>query len=194
MITEYGTKITNLTGPKRNEGAEGETRLGALESHLLPCSAKGSGESTGGRGLDLDLEHLKGAEGNVGENFSGGGTGEPNGGLVLVGKVLAGKVHVEVLEHFIETVLEHALERVADESGSEALPDTGSTLLSKESLETVGKTAVLGGVNLFRDGQTIFTARMSKFCTCMLHLATSRGVIPAWVIPQARTPPSMHLA
>lgn len=30
--------------------------------------------------------------------------------------------------------------------------------------------------------------------TCMLHLVTSRGVIPAWVKPQARAPPSMHFA
>ena len=30
--------------------------------------------------------------------------------------------------------------------------------------------------------------------TCMLHFVTSRGVIPAWVKPQARAPPSMHLA
>jgi len=59
--------------------------------------------------LNLDLCHLERAEGDVGEDFCGCRTSEPDGGLVLVSKLLASQVHVLVLEEFVETVLEHAL-------------------------------------------------------------------------------------
>lgn len=162
--------------------------------HLPDGSTEGSGEGTGRAGLDLDLGHFEGAESDISEDLGRGGTGKPDGGLVLIGELLAGKVHVGVLEDFVETILEHSLERVADQSGAEALPDTPGALLSDERLEARDKTGVFCGVHLVKMGKERKRTKIKGHRTCMLHFATSRGVIPAWVIPQARTPPSMHLA
>jgi len=121
--------------------------------HLPDGSAEGSGEGTSRAGLDLDLGHFEGAESDISEDLGRGGTGKPDGGLVLVGELLASKVHVGILEDFVETVLEHSLERVADESGAEALPDTLGALLRDEHLETGNETGVFCRVHLVKVGE-----------------------------------------
>ena len=147
--------------------------------HLPDGSAEGSGEGTGRAGLDLDLGHFEGAESDISEDFSRGGTGKPDGRLVFLGELLAGKVHVGILEDFVETVLEHSLERVTDESGAEALPDTPGALLGDERLEAGNETGIFFRVHLIKVGEETKRVKMIKGRTCMLHFATSRGVIPA---------------
>jgi hypothetical protein len=148
--------------------------------HLPDGSAEGSGEGTGRAGLDLDLGHFEGAESDISEDFGGGGTGKPDGRLVLLRELLAGKVHVGILEDFVKTVLEHSLERIADEGGAEALPDTPGALLSDERLEAGNETGVFFRVHLVKMGKERKGKKMIKGRrTCMLHFATSRGVIPA---------------
>jgi len=115
--------MTDLTGPEGDEGAEGVASLSPGGRDLLEGSAEGGGESAVGRSLDLDLDHLHRAESDVGEDLGGGGTSEPDEGLVLGCGLLTSKVGVVVLEDLVETVLEHALGGVADQGRAEALPE-----------------------------------------------------------------------
>lgn len=151
-ITYVGRRkfSTYLTRPQRNKGTEGVPSLNLSPAHLLESSTEGSREGAVGAGLDLDLGHLEGAKGNIGEDLSGGGTGEPDGGLVLVGELLTSQVHVGILEDLIEAVLEHALEGVADKGRAETFPDTVGTLLSDEGLKGTAEGVVLAGVHLFQ--------------------------------------------
>lgn len=147
-FVESITAEAYLTGPEGDEGAEGVAGLSLGGLHLLESSTESDGEGAVGGSLNLDLGHLEGAEGDVGEDLGGGGTSEPDEGLVLVGGLLTSEVHVEILEDFVETILEHSLERVADEGGTEALPETLGALLSRESLQGGDEAVVLGGVDL----------------------------------------------
>ena len=148
--------------------------------------------------MDLDLGHLPRAKSDIGENFSRGGAGQPDGALVLVAGLLAGEVHVGIFEDLVETVLKGTLEGVTNQGRPEALPSTSNTLLSDDGSETGDETLIFGGVNLRheksvtgKDENAVRTSGAPR--TCMLHLVTSTGVIPAWVVPQAKTPPSKHL-
>jgi hypothetical protein len=145
---ELGHGVGDLTRPEGDEGTEGVAGLNRLCAHLLESSAEGNGESTGGRGLDLDLCHFKRAKSDVGEDLSRGGTSKPDEGLVLLGGLLASQVRVGILEDLIETVLEHALEGVTDESWAKTFPETLGALLSREELEGLTKALVLAGVDL----------------------------------------------
>lgn len=148
-VTEWNmTGGTHLTGPERDEGAEGVASLNLGLAHLLERRAESGGERALGRRLDLDFGHLKRAQRNISEDLRGRGTREPDERLVLLRVLLAGQVTVRVLEDLVETVLEHTLERVADEGRAEAFPDTGGTLLSDEGLEARGEALVFGWVNL----------------------------------------------
>lgn len=141
-------KCAYLTGPERDERAEGEAGLHLVGAHLGESSAEGGGEGTGRAGLNPDLGHLHGAQSNVGEDLSRGGTSKPDEGLVLGGVLLASKVAVLVLEDLVQTVLEHALGGVTDKSGPETLPDTARTFLRHKGLQTGHEASVLGGVDL----------------------------------------------
>ena len=140
--------MTNLTRPEGDKRTEGETGVGSGAAHLSEGSACRDGEGTGKTGLDLDLGHLQRAEGNVGEELSRGRTSKPDSTLVLGGGFLTSKVHVGILEEFVETVLEHALEGVADECGTEAFPETTATLLGGDGLETRDEAVELARVHL----------------------------------------------
>jgi hypothetical protein len=65
------------------------------------------------------------------EDFSRGGTGEVDEGLVLDGVLRADKVRVLLLEEFVETVLAGTLHRVTDKSGT----DTGAGYASRQRKE-----------------------------------------------------------
>ena len=145
---ELGHRVGDLSRPQGDEGAEGEAGVGGGQAHLRESSAEGDGEGARRTRLDLDLGHLEGAEGDVGEELGGSRASEPDGTLVLARGLLAREVHVGVLEVLVETVLEHALERVADEGGAEALPETPGTFLGDDGTETGTKALVLGGVDL----------------------------------------------
>jgi hypothetical protein len=160
---------------------------------LCQSSTEASGEGSVLAGLDLDLGHLQGAESDIGEDFSRGRASKPDERLVLLRELLASEVRVGVFEDFIETVFEHPLERVADKGRPNTLPDTGLAFLLHESSYGGKETGVLLRVDLC-EKKLIRTAPLNNHIhTCILHFATSRGVMPAWVKPQARTPPSMHL-
>ena len=135
-------EIADLTRPEGDDGAEGVAGLSTGSAHLLESSTEGSGEGTVGGGLNLDLGHFEGAESNVGDEFSGSRTGEPDQSLVLLTGFLASEVHVGILEDFVETVLEHSLKGVADESGSKTFPDTIGTLFFEKELDTGTETVV----------------------------------------------------
>lgn len=145
---ELGHCVRDLARPEGDERAEGVARLRLCPAHLLKCGAHGDGERARGARLDLDLRHLERAERDVGEELSGRGAREPDGALVVLRRLLAGEVHVRILEDLIETVLEHALERVPDEGGPETFPETRRALLGDDRPEATNKTLVLAGVDL----------------------------------------------
>jgi len=66
---ELGHCVRDLTGPQRNDGAEGEAGLNLCAAHFCPGSTEGHGEGTGGAGLNFDLGHLQRAERDVGEKL-----------------------------------------------------------------------------------------------------------------------------
>lgn len=140
---ELGHRVRDLPRPERDERAEGEAGLCLHEVHLRERGAEGDGERSRGRGLDPDFGHLEGTEGDVGEDFGGGGAGEPDRAFVFLRGLFAGEVHVEVFEDFVETVFEHALEGVADEGGAEAFPETFRAFFLRDGGETGNNTLVL---------------------------------------------------
>ena len=142
------TRATHLARPEGDDGAEGEAGLRLELAHLAERGEHGDGEGAGGAGLDLDLGHLQRAEGDIGEELGRGGARAPDEALVLGGRLLAGHVHVGVLEVLVETVLEEALERVAEKGRAEAFPETRAALLCDDGLQTGAKALVLGGVDL----------------------------------------------
>jgi hypothetical protein len=137
-----------LTGPQGNEGAEGVPCFHLRLAHLFKSGSKRNREASSGTGLDLDLRHFQGAEGDVSENFGRSRTSEPDGRLVFFTELFTSQVHVGIFEKFVETILEHALERVSDKRGAKAFPDTFRTLFSNECFESAAKGVVLGGVDL----------------------------------------------
>ena len=98
--------------------------------------------------MDLDFGHLPRTQGNIGEDFGGSGTSQPDGTLILCTGLLTGEVHVVIFENLVETVLEGTLEGVANQGGPETLPSTSDTLLGDDGSETGDDTLVLGGVHL----------------------------------------------
>ena len=55
-------------------------------------------------------------------------------------------------------------------------------------------TGCMDGSSTRTEGRNNEAKERNSQRTCMLHFVTSRGVIPAWVTPHARAPPSMHFA
>jgi hypothetical protein len=137
-----------LTRPEGDERPEGETGIYLRSAHLCPCSTKGSGEGTSRTRLNLDFDHFKRAEGDIGKHLRRGRTSEPDKRLVLLAVLFAGKVHIGILEYLVKTVFEHSLQRVANKSGTKALPDTARALLGDEGLETGGEASVFCRVYL----------------------------------------------
>lgn len=58
-----------------------------------------------------------------------------------------------------------------------------------DDLETIGDALVHRGVGLKNRA-----IRRELRSTCLRHLTISRGHMAAWVRPQAKIPPAMHLA
>lgn len=101
--------VNYLTRPEGDEGTEWEAGLNLGPRHLCHSSAKADREGSSRGGLNLDLGHFEGAEGDIGKDLGGSRTSKPNEGLVLVGELLTSKVHIGILEDLVETVLEHSL-------------------------------------------------------------------------------------
>ena len=155
-VSEQYTRVlkisTDLTRPERDEGTKGIAGFNLGLTHLGEGGTECSGESTSRGSLDLDLGHLKRAEGDISEDLSRGRTGEPDKGLVIGGQFLASSVHIQILEDFVETILEHALERVPDQGWSETFPEATGALLSGEEAKARTETLVFYGVHLWNAG------------------------------------------
>jgi hypothetical protein len=137
-----------LTRPKGHEGTKGIACLGLGPPHLLDSSPERDRECTGWAGLDFDLCHLKRTQGDVGKDLGGGRAKEPDSGLVFLGCFLSGHVHIQILEHFVETIFEHALQGVPNESRSKAFPDALCAFFLDEQAETRAEASVFFGVDL----------------------------------------------
>lgn len=86
---------------------------------------------------------FKGAEGNVGEEFSGSGRGEVDGSTVLGGVLKTELVDPLLLEEFITTELEGTLEEVTGGGRTETGKESASTLVGNDLAETTDHTAVV---------------------------------------------------
>jgi len=145
---ELGHGVRDLTGPQRDERAEGEAGVDFGATHFFPGGPKGNGEGTGRTCLDLDLGHLQRAECNIREKLGACGTSEPNGALVILRRFLTSEIHIRILEDLIEAILEHALEGISDESGADAFPDALCGLLRDYGLQGTEGTNIFGRVYL----------------------------------------------
>lgn len=126
---------------------EGEAG-GGVRAHGGDGGAELGGEGARHRGLHLDLDHLHGAQGDVGEDLGRGGAGEPDDASVLGGGLLASQVGVVVLEELVQAELEAALGRVADERGQPALEERAAALLLHDGADGAAQALVLDGVHL----------------------------------------------
>jgi hypothetical protein len=106
----------------------------------LPCSAllrsdgtdplKCASESGWNRCLHAHLDGFKGAETNVGKEFSGSRGSQVETGLPLFRILLPHKPGVKVLEEFVSSILDGALNRVTEESWPPASKDSSDALSS----------------------------------------------------------------
>jgi len=144
---ELGHGVRDLTGPQGDDGLEGEARVG-ISSDGSQGGAKSGGESSRDGGLDLHLDHLHGAKGDISENFGRSRTSQVNESTVFVGGMLTNHGGVEVLEEFVETEFQAALSGVTDQSRQPALEQGGHTLFGGDQFNRGDKALVLGGINL----------------------------------------------
>jgi hypothetical protein len=151
-LSEINRKVQinarHLTGPQRDQRAEGEAGINFGATHFCPGSTEGNGEGTGRTCLDLDLRHLQWAECDIGEKLGTCGASEPDSAFVILRRFLASEIHVGILEDLVEAILEHALEGISDESGAETFPDALSPFLRNDGLQGTDSTDVFGGIYL----------------------------------------------
>lgn len=145
---ELSHGVRNLSAPQRHDTSEGEPSLSSPGLHGSNSGAQLKRESTSRGSLNLDLYHLHGAKGNIGEELGGGRTGEVDKTSVFLSVLLASQVLVEILEDFIKTKLAESLHGITNSGGQPTLPDASGTFLSNQGLEARQQTLELGGVYL----------------------------------------------
>jgi len=145
---EFGHRVRDLTGPQRNDRAEGEAGLNFCATHFRPGSTEWNGEGTVRASLDFDLGHLQWAERNVSEQFGACGTSEPNGALVLLRGLLTSEIHVVILKELIQAIFEHSLKGISNESGTKAFPDTLGALFGDDGPQAADAALVFLGIYL----------------------------------------------
>ena len=111
---ELGHSVGDLTRPEGNNGAKGEAGRLLLSYHLADSREEGGGELALGGCLNLYLDHLKGAEGDVSEHLSRGRSSTPHQSLVLLAVLLSKGVAVYVLEDLVEPILERSLKGISN--------------------------------------------------------------------------------
>lgn len=119
-----------------------------MGGHLGEGGPKGGGPGAWGGSLDLDLDHLHRAEGDIGEELGRGGTKTKDDALELIGVLLASHITVHILKVFIESKLEESLHRIADEGGQPPLPHTSSSLLRDQSAQARQEALVFRRIDL----------------------------------------------
>lgn len=106
------TLTWNLATPEWNEPLV-KARGSFSADELGEAIGEALGEA--GLSLDADLDSLKGAEGNVSDDFSGGRACEEDEGLVLGSIFRASNVRVVLLEEFVEAELAGSLRAVSEQ-------------------------------------------------------------------------------
>lgn len=114
-----------------------ETSIESTNTLVLQHLAESTNESIGvcGLGNETDTSGLKGAEGNVGEEFCESRRGQVNGCAVVGGSLVAEDVDGLLLEEFISSKLECALEEVSSSGRTETRQESSGTLLGDDLTE-----------------------------------------------------------
>ncbi len=121
---------------------------GALLGHDLADAVKGALVRVRDGALGADLDGLKGAERNVGEELGRRGRGEVEARLVLGGGLGPREVGVGLLEVLVPAVLEGALGRVAEQRRGPAGEDAADALGAEDFAPRLDVARVELGVDL----------------------------------------------
>jgi hypothetical protein len=145
---ELGHGVWDLARPQWDDRSEWESGLSAVGVHLGESLSEVGWERSSLRSLDLDLNHLHGAEGDISDGLSRSRGGEIDDVTVSIVVLLSGDVGVEILEDLVESELEESLGGITD-GGREPTLDEGSrTLLSGDDLHASDETLILLRVGL----------------------------------------------
>lgn len=115
-----------------------ETSVESANTLILQHLAESTNESISVRRLrnETDTGSLKGAEGNVGEEFCESGGGQVDSCAVIGGSLIAKKVDGLLLEEFISSELECALEEISSSGRPETSQESTGTLLGDDLAES----------------------------------------------------------
>ena len=141
--------VGDLAAPQRNDALP--QSLGALSSGDLLHGGTQLGGEVGlhRRRLDAHLGGLHGAQEDIGEELSRGGSSQVDGVLPVLGGLLAHQVDVQILEHLVATELEQTLHGITEEGGLPASVDTVAVpSLLGSLLQTVPQRLVHARVRL----------------------------------------------
>lgn len=126
-------------------GVEGADTFGG--QHLAETTNKTRG--IGGLGDETDTGGLERAEGNVGEELSGGGGAKVDGSAVVGSGVVAKVVDGLLLEELVSTELEGTLEEVTSEGRTDTGQESTGALGLDDLLEATDQAPIVGdGVEL----------------------------------------------
>jgi hypothetical protein len=123
----------------------------STDTLVLDNLAEARDETAGVGGLrdETDTGGLKRAEGDIGEELSGGGRGKVDSSSVLGGGLVAESVNPLLLEELVTTELQSTLEEVTGKGRADTSEEGTSTLILDNLAETTDETAVVGsGVEL----------------------------------------------
>lgn len=128
-----------------------ETAVESTETFRLRDLAE-TRDETGGEGRlghETDTGGFEGAEGNVGEEFSGSGGGEVDGGSVVGGGFVTELVDTLLLEELVSTKLESTLQEVTSEGRADTGQQSACALVGNDFSETSDHAIVVrDGVEL----------------------------------------------
>lgn len=135
--------VGDLSAPERDE-----TLVEAVETLSAGDTLDGGHQLGGvvgfsGGCLDTDLDGFHRTQADISEELGGGGGGEVEGVLVLVGLIITNELGVGILEDLVETELAEALHAVTDHGRLPALEDTVAV---KTGLDALLETVPEGGV------------------------------------------------
>lgn len=122
-----------------------ETRVESTNTLVLEDLSETAQKTASELGLrdKTDTGSFKGAEGNIGKEFSGSGRGEVDGSAVLGGVLKTELIDPLLLEEFITTELEGTLEEVTGGGRTETGKESASTLVGNDLAETTDHTTVV---------------------------------------------------
>lgn len=173
-----------------------ETRVESTETLGSGNLAETTNQTAGKGGLadETDAGGLERAEGNIGEEFCGGGRGEVDGGAVVGGRLVAELVDPLLLEELVAAELERALEEVAGEGRADTREQGAGALVGDDLAEAADQAAVVcDGVEL--DAGLDAGNGMSVRDRASLGVLpyTSTGVRAPWVTEQQTAPARANL-